>query len=287
MDIIVVTGMSGAGKSVVGNVLEDFGYYCIDNIPVSLISQFIELYLKQDGKNQKVALIVDVRGCDDFSFLLSSLRDIDKSNGQSCRVIYMDAERSVLINRYKESRHIHPLVLAKQLTLTDAIEEERRMLSSVKVRADYVIDTSKLSVAACRDKIISIISEKDAPLIGISCVSFGFKYGIPTDSDLLFDVRCFPNPYYIDELKHRTGLDKPVSDYVLSFASVNSFCQKLTDMLDSLIPLYIEDGRSHLTVSIGCTGGKHRSVTIAEALAKYLSGRKDCKPTVTHRDINK
>lgn len=287
MDFIIVTGMSGAGKTVVGSVLEDFGYYCIDNIPVPLISQFIDLYLKQEGKNRKMALVVDVRGCEDFSQLLEAIDDIRKKDDDVCRLIYLDASSSVLINRYKESRHVHPLVLSKHLTLTDAIEEERRMLIPVKKRADHILDTSKLSIALCRERIISILSEASSPSLRISCVSFGFKYGIPTDSDLLFDVRCFPNPYYVEELKSHTGLEKCVSDYVTSFSSTCDFMEKLFSMLDSLIPLYIEDGRSHLTISIGCTGGKHRSVTIVEALTKHLCANTSCSAIAFHRDIHK
>ncbi|MBQ4121241.1 MAG: RNase adapter RapZ [Clostridia bacterium] len=287
MDIVVVTGMSGAGKTVAGSVLEDFGYNCIDNIPVLLIPQFIDLYMKQKGKSQKIALVVDVRGCEDFSQLLDVVSAIKEKNEKACRLIYLDATTEVLINRYKESRHVHPLILSKQYTLNEAIDQERKMLQDIKINADLVLDTSKLSIALCRDRIISFISGNSKPIIGVSIVSFGFKYGIPSDSDLLFDVRCFPNPYYVDGLKLKTGLDAEVSDYVLSFGSVTQFEKKLFDMLDYLIPLYIEDGRSHLTISIGCTGGKHRSVTLVEALAKHLSQNSACATTVLHRDIKK
>lgn len=286
MDIVIVTGMSGAGKTVAGSVLEDFGYNCIDNIPVLLIPQFIDLYIKQKKQNQKIALVVDVRGCDDFSQLLDVVSVI-KKNENACRLVYLDATTEVLINRYKESRHVHPLILSRECTLSEAIDREREMLKEVKGNADLVLDTSKLSIALFRDRIISFISGNSHPMIGISIMSFGFKYGIPSDSDLLFDVRCFPNPYYIDGLKHKTGLDAEVSDYVMSFESVTKFAEKLFDMLDYLIPLYIEDGRSHLTISIGCTGGKHRSVTLVEALAKHLSEKTVCTTTVLHRDIKK
>ena len=287
MDIVIVTGMSGAGKTVVGGVLEDFGYNCIDNIPVLLIPQFIDLYTKQTRKSQKIALVVDVRGCEDFSQLLEVVSVIKEKNEKACKLIYLDATTEVLINRYKESRHVHPLILSKQYTLNEAIEHEREMLRRAKDSADLVLDTSRLSIALCRDRIISFISENNQPIIGVSVMSFGFKYGIPSDSDLLFDVRCFPNPYYVDELKSKTGLDKDVSDYVLSFKSVTQFTEKLFDLFDYLIPLYIEDGRSHLTISIGCTGGKHRSVTIAEALAKHLSKKSICTTAMLHRDIKK
>ncbi len=287
MDILIVTGMSGAGKTVVGNVLEDFGYYCIDNIPVPLITQFIDLYLKQEDGNKKIALIVDVRGCEDFSQLLSALDNINKRNNDVCKIIFLDASTEVLINRYKETRHIHPLVLSRQITLAEAIHMEREMLNTVKRKADLDLDTSNLSIALCRERIIAFISGCATPRLAVSCVSFGFKYGIPSDSDLLFDVRCFPNPFYIPELKNLTGLDTAVSAFVLSFEDVRAFLVRLYDMIDSLIPLYIKDGRSHLTVSIGCTGGKHRSVSIAEALARHFSENGLCSANASHRDIKK
>lgn len=287
MDIVIVTGMSGAGKTVAGSVLEDFGYNCIDNIPVLLIPQFIDLYTKQKMTSQKIALVVDVRGCEDFSQLLDVVSVIKDKTEKECKLLYLDAATEVLINRYKESRHVHPLILSKQYTLSEAIDHEREMLHAVKANADLVLDTSNLSIAVCRERIISFVSGNSQPIIGVSIVSFGFKYGIPSDSDLLFDVRCFPNPYYVAELKHKTGLDAEVSDFVLSFESASRFSEKLFDLLDYLIPLYIEDGRSHLTISIGCTGGKHRSVTFVEALAKHLSKKSVCTTTVLHRDIKK
>ncbi len=287
MDILIVTGMSGAGKTFVGNVLEDFGFYCIDNIPVQLIPQFIELYRKQEEQNQKIALVVDVRGCDDFSILIKTFDIIREKIAERCRLMYLDASTEVLINRYKETRHIHPLVQYQSIPLEMAIEKEREMLSEVKQKADFLIDTSSMSLAVCREKIISTISDVDSAKIKISFVSFGFKYGIPTDSDLLFDVRCFPNPYYIDELKHHTGLEACVSDYVKSFASTKTFLENLFKLLDQLVPLYLDDGRSHLTISIGCTGGKHRSVTVVEELKKHFSDNPICHPTVAHRDINR
>lgn len=287
MDIVVVTGMSGAGKTIAGSVLEDFGYNCIDNIPVVLIPQFIDLYLKQKGNGQKIALIVDVRGCDDFSQLLVLVSMIKEKKETDCKLIYLDAQTDVLINRYKETRHVHPLILSKQCTLNEAIDQERAMLCDVKTNADFVLDTSKLSIARCRESIIAFISGDQKPTINISVMSFGFKYGVPSDSDLLFDVRCFPNPYYIPELKHKTGLDAEVYDYVMSYDSVKQFADKLFDMLDFLIPMYVNDGRSHLTISIGCTGGKHRSVTLVEALVKHLSVNSACSTVAVHRDIKK
>lgn len=287
MNIIVVTGMSGAGKTVVGNVLEDFGYYCIDNIPVRLITQFVDLYLNQEKKNKKIALIVDVRGCENFSELIDAYTVIKRTGDEICKLIYLDASTDVLIKRYKESRHVHPLVLSKHLTLTEAIHSERNMLKDVKAMADYIIDTSTLSIAKCRERVISIISDPLLPNLCVSCVSFGFKYGVPADSDLMFDVRCLPNPFYIEELKTHTGLEECVYNYVMSFEKVQKLKDRLYDLIDYLIPLYIEDGRTHLTISVGCTGGKHRSVAIVEALVKHLNELNICSASAAHRDICK
>ena len=287
MNIIVVTGMSGAGKTVVGNVLEDFGYYCIDNIPVRLINQFVDLYLNQEKKNKKIALIVDVRGCDDFSELIDAYTVIKHTGDEICKLIYLDASTEVLIKRYKESRHVHPLVLSKHITLSDAIDCERKMLEQVRAEADHIIDTSTMSIAKCRERVISIISDTHIPNMCVSCVSFGFKYGIPADSDLMFDVRCLPNPFYVEELKTHTGLESCVYDYVMSFENVKRLQDKLHSLIDYLMPLYIEDGRTHLTISVGCTGGKHRSVAIVEALVKHLNELNICSASAAHRDICK
>lgn len=287
MDIMIVTGMSGAGKTFAGSVLEDFGYYCIDNIPVSLLSQFIDLYSHQEGKNQKIALIIDVRGCDNFNELISILNGIREKSYGHCHLLFLDASPEVLINRYKETRRTHPLMLSHPMTLSEALQKEQLMLSEVKRLADDVIDTTHLSQNACREQLNRIVHGNTAPQLVVQCFSFGFKYGLPHEADLIFDVRCLPNPFYIDELKHKTGLDKDVSDYVMSFETSQTFFKKICDLVEYLLPLYLQDGRSQLNVAFGCTGGKHRSVTMAEALCKHLGGCENCTAMTMHRDIAK
>lgn len=286
MEFLVLTGMSGAGKTQASNTLEDMGYYCIDNMPAALIATFAELYTQTPGKAQNVAFILDVRGENEFNTLFEQL-DMLKKRGYACRTVFIDCNDRVLLNRFKETRRLHPLVALKNVTVSEAIMLEREMLSPVKARADYVIDTSTLTPLQLRDRIKAILfaSEGGSGMI-ITCLSFGFKYGIATEADLVFDVRCFPNPYYKEELRDLTGLDDPVRDFVFSFDETNSFMDKLFDMVDYLIPLYIEEGKPQLIIAFGCTGGKHRSVAIAEALASHL--RANNLNTVTiHRDIVK
>ena len=287
MDIMILTGMSGAGKTVVGTLLEDHGYYCIDNIPVPLLTQFIDLYLHQERRTHKIAFVVDVRGCDDFSVLLTLLNKIRNETDHNAKLLFLDCSDETLIKRYKESRHIHPLVLTKQLTLADAISEERHMLALCKQEAAFILDTTHLTTTACREQILSLLSEEGRLTMNVSIMSFGFKHGTPSDADLMFDVRCFPNPYYISELKDKTGLEQVVSDYVLASDQVQIFLEHLFGLLDHLLPLYQLDGRSHVTIAIGCTGGKHRSVTIAQRLFSHLKSSANLQVSTTHRDIHK
>ncbi len=285
MNFVVLTGMSGAGKSSAANMLEDLGYYCVDNMPVALIPPFVELYKNMPGKDTDVAFIIDVRGEIEFTSLLDELDKLNE-NGYHSKVIFIDCDSKTLINRYKETRRIHPLTVLKNITMQEAIDRERDMLKVVKDRADYVIETSALKPAQLKEKINAIFKPGTESSMFISCLSFGFKYGAPTDADLVFDVRCFPNPYYIPELKFQTGLDAPVEEYVFSFPQTNEFMQKLKDMIDFLIPMYIEEGKTQLTVAIGCTGGKHRSVAIAEKLGNYLKN-KNQNVVISHRDYKK
>ncbi len=285
MDFIVLTGLSGAGKSQAENVLEDLGYYCIDNMPVLLIPKFVEIYTQTPGKSSNVAFIIDTRGENEFDTMLSEIQHL-KSAGYNCKTLFLDCETKVLINRYKETRRIHPLVTAKNISMSEAVETERTMLSSVKESADFVIDTSYLTVAQLREKIAAILLTDVNKHIVVTCMSFGFKYGIASEADLVFDVRCMPNPYYIEELKHKTGLDKDVYEYVFSFKKTTDFVKKLFDMIDYLIPLYIEEGKSQLTIAVGCTGGKHRSVAITEALNAHLK-ELGINTLAVHRDIIK
>lgn len=285
MDFIVLTGLSGAGKSQAENVLEDLGYYCIDNMPVLLIQKFVEIYTKTPGKSSNVAFIIDSRGENEFETLLAEIQRL-QSVGYNCRILFLDCETKVIINRYKETRRIHPLVTVKNVSMSEAVETERRMLSCVKENADFVIDTSYLTVAQLREKISAIMLSSVNRHIVVTCMSFGFKYGIAGEADLVFDVRCLPNPFYVEELKNKTGLDSDVYDYVFSFKKTTDFVKKLFDMIDFLIPLYIEEGKSQLTIAVGCTGGKHRSVAVCEALNTHLKEH-GINTLAVHRDIIK
>lgn len=284
MEFVILTGMSGAGKSRAAETLEDMGYLCIDNMPVAFIPRFAEMYNQTPNNNAKVAFVIDVRGEIEFETLISEL-DALKKRGYSCITLFIDCANPVLINRYKETRRIHPLVPIKEISMQDAIELERSMLEPIKNYADYVIDTSCLSVRQLREKILAIHPEGEKGELVITCMSFGFKHGIVSDADLVFDVRCFPNPFYVKELKEKTGLDKNVKDYVFSGDETTVFLTKLYDMLDYLIPLYIKEGKTQLTIAIGCTGGKHRSVAITEELGSHL--KEKYKTVIVHRDMER
>ncbi len=285
MEIIVLTGMSGAGKSHASHVLEDAGYYCISNLPAPLIRTFAEQYLKSGGMGQKLAFVMDARGEVELDSLLSCRTALFE---QSCemKIIFLECADTVLINRYKETRRVHPLAALNGLTVSEALAKERCLLEGAKDHADYIIDTTSTSTAQLRNRILTILGVGEGEKIVVNCVSFGFKYGMPSDADLVFDVRCFPNPYWIEDLRPLTGLDASVQDYLFSHDVINDFLAKLYDMMDFLLPLYVEEGKSQLTVAIGCTGGKHRSVAFAEALSAHLKG-KGVKTVNQHRDIVK
>ena len=285
MEFLVITGMSGAGKTQASNILEDMGYYCIDNMPSAMIPYFAELYSKMPGKTADVAFVIDVRGESDFLPLLAEL-DILKDKGYNCRTVFIDCEDRVLINRYKETRRVHPLVTLKNISVNEALALERRMLSPVREKADYIIDTSTLTPSQLKDKLMAIQNSSRTGSLVITCMSFGYKYGIATEADLVFDVRCFPNPYYVPELKNLTGLDEAVRNYVFSSKQTLEFMNRLYDMIDFLVPLYAEEGKTQLTIAIGCTGGKHRSVAIAEALKTHLFAE-GLNVISVHRDIIK
>ncbi len=261
------------------------GYYCIDNMPSAMIPYFAEVYSGMPGKTADVAFIIDVRGESDFLPLLAELNQL-REKGYCCRTVFIDCEDRVLINRYKESRRVHPLVTLKNVSVNEALAMERKMLEPIRENADYLIDTSTLTPAQLKDKLTAIQNSTRTGSLVITCLSFGYKYGIPSESDLVFDVRCFPNPFYVPELKGLTGLDEAVRDYVFAGESVTAFMTRFLDLIDFLVPLYADEGKSQLTISVGCTGGKHRSVAITEALAAHL--RADGLNTiVVHRDIIK
>ncbi len=286
MQLVIVTGMSGAGKSRVMDSLEDIGFFCVDNMTPKLIPTFVSLLNDSAEIREKVAIVADVRLGDSFSGLFSALEDL-KGMGCEYKILFMDADNDVLLRRYQETRRKHPLSSPdSSKPMKDVIVEEREMLLETRNIADFVIDTSYLSTSQLKEKIAKLFLDDVTKTMKISVVSFGFKYGSPKDSDLLFDVRCLPNPFYIPELKTKTGLDECVRDYVMSFDEAKNLQPKLTDLVTYLVPLYISEGKSQLTISVGCTGGKHRSVVFAEILYNAIKD-KGFKVSVFHRDINR
>lgn len=284
MKFFIITGLSGAGKSSAVKAMEDIGYYCVDNMPPALIPMFADICKQSSGKIENVALVSDLRGGDLFNQLFESLNEL-RDKGVNYEIIFLDAADNKLVTRYKETRRNHPL--SSQGTVLEGIVKERGLLSEVRSRAKYIIDTTKLSPTDLKDEIHKIaLNQTDYKGIIINVVSFGFKYGIPIDSDLVLDVRFLPNPYYVPELKPKTGEDKEVRDYVFSYKQTRQFLAKLEDMIEFLIPYYVEEGKSQLVIAIGCTGGKHRSVAIANEVYAYIRTLGH-KVVLQHRDYQK
>lgn len=281
MEVVIITGMSGAGKSASSDIFEDLGYYTLDNMPPSLLLSFIDLTTKSKKKINKIACVVDIRGGEFFADLMKSITLL-KNQSIDVKILYLDASDEILIRRYKEHRRPHPLALNGNIS--QGIFNERELLSEVRNSADSIINTSNLTLGELRRKILSAFSLKDVDTkLAISVVSFGFKHGILLDADLVFDVRFLPNPYYIEELKKSSGLNTDIKDYVFGFEEANEFLDKLVDMMEFLIPKYSKEGKTNLVIGIGCTGGKHRSVAIAQALTTRLEGNGE-KVYVSHRD---
>ena len=285
MRFVIVTGMSGGGKSTAMRMLEDVGFFCVDNLPVPLIEKFMELLVMPGNEISKAALGLDVRADQSFGDAMKIL-DRMRQNGFIFEVLFMDASDSTLVKRYKESRRVHPLCTPEDSRVEHGISKEREILTEMKKKADYIIDTSKLLTRELKEEIDRIFVKNGAynNLI-ISIMSFGFKHGIPADADLVFDVRFLPNPFYIDELKYMTGNDKGVQEYVMGFPEAGQFMDKLEDMLRFLIPNYIKEGKYQLVVAIGCTGGKHRSVTLANELYRRMKDKGNYGLTISHRDV--
>lgn len=284
MRFVIVTGLSGAGKTQAIRNLEDLGFFCVDNMPPTLIPKFAEACYQTEGRIDKIALVIDIRGGKFFDDLFTSLKYL-KEQGYKYEILFLDANDETLIKRFKESRRKHPL--APDGRVLNGIDMERNRLREVKDRADNIIDTTKLSARELRDKINAIYGEEGQleTQLMITVLSFGFKYGIPVDSDLVFDVRFLPNPFYIPELKQFSGNDKPVRDYVFDFDETKEFVNKLEDMVEFLIPHYLKEGKRQLIISIGCTGGRHRSVSIANEIYERLK-QNGHKINIDHRDIN-
>lgn len=283
MRFVIVTGMSGSGKSTVLKMFEDAGFYCVDNLPVSLVGKFFELISMPNSEVSKVVLGLDVRSDQSFQDATRTLEQLRKK-GCQFEILFLDADENVLIKRYKETRRVHPLAPAGRVE--DGIRMERK-LETVKKSADYVIDTTNLLTRELKAELHRIFVENEEyNSLMITVMSFGFKYGIPADADLVFDVRFLPNPFYIDELKHKTGNEKEVQDYVMNNGEAVAFMDRLTDMIQFLIPNYVKEGKYRLVIAIGCTGGKHRSVTLANELYGRMKDTGNYGIKLYHRDVN-
>ncbi|MDD7641465.1 MAG: RNase adapter RapZ [bacterium] len=284
MRCVILTGMSGSGKSTALKMIEDMGYYCVGNLPITLVESFVEL-AENDPELEKVAINVDIRSGQNIGDLTAVL-DRLQEQGKTFEMLFLESEDSVIIKRYKETRRSHPL--AEGGRVEKAIERERERLQPIKRRADYILDTSQLLTRELQAELKKMFVENQTyKNLYITVLSFGFKYGIPTDADLVFDVRFLPNPYYVEGLRPLTGLDKPIQDYVRACAPYHEFLDKLVDMIRFLIPNYISEGKNQLVIAIGCTGGKHRSVTVAQGLYDRLGAQEDYGLRIEHRDIKK
>ena len=285
MRFVIITGISGAGKNSVLRMLEDAEYFCVDNLPIPLLPKFAQLTMLEAKNIDKVALGVDVRSGEGLEQLPEILKEFDAKKFEY-EILFLECATDVLIKRYKETRHNHPL--AGKGRVEDAIEEERRRTSFLKTRADYIIDTTHLLVRELKVQIDNIfVKNKEFSNFYLTILSFGFKYGIPADADLVFDVRFLPNPYYVEGLRQKNGNDKEIQDFVMQYKEAHVFLDKLEDMIKFLIPNYITEGKSQLVIAIGCTGGKHRSVTLANELFKRLEKQKQFGIKIEHRDIEK
>lgn len=285
MRLVIVTGMSGAGKATALKILEDAGYFCVDNLPVTFVDKFAELISSGDGEITKVAIGIDVRSGKSLAKLDGILEHV-KTEGISYEMLFLEASDAVLVKRYKETRRIHPL--AESGRIEQGIIEERERLRFLKKQADYIIDTSNLLVRELKQELDKIfVQNQTFKNLMITVLSFGFKYGIPNDADLVFDVRFLPNPYYYEELRKLTGNSKEIQDFVMSYEVAHQFLDKLDDMVRFLVPNYVLEGKNQLVVAIGCTGGKHRSVTLANKLYERLQNQDDYGVKLEHRDIEK
>lgn len=285
MEFLIISGLSGAGKSRAASVMEDLGYFCVDNLPVPLIPKFAELGMGGNGEYDRVVLVTDIRGGTNFEGLFQAL---DRLKDMKCsyRILFMDASDATIIKRYKETRRVHPLG-DECASLEQAIELERKVLAPVRERADWVVDTTGLTLGQLRSKLLSLFSKgKEEGKMEVHVMSFGFKHGVPMEADLVFDVRFLPNPYYVQELRSLTGLDEGVRNYVFSSPQSHEFLKKLIDFVTYLLPRYAEEGKTSLVIAVGCTGGHHRSVAIAHALAQAIAGQ-GFPVNESHRDMGR
>ena len=285
MEILIISGLSGGGKSKTASFLEDSGFYIVDNMPAAMILKFAEFCAGGGGRYARVALVYDVRTAESFTELFHVLDQLKTMEGV-CRMLFLEASPETLIKRYKETRRRHPLQKETD-SLEAAVERERALLEPVKQRADFVIDTTGLSTARLRGKLLRLFNDEgEQGGMSVSVTSFGFKYGLPLEADLVLDVRFMPNPFYIEELRSRTGLDKPVADYVFGFQQTHDFLRRVEDLLAFTLPLYAEEGKTGLVIAVGCTGGHHRSVAIAHALTEFIR-EKGYPVSEHHRDMER
>ena len=285
MEILIITGLSGGGKSRAASYLEDIGYYTVDNLPAEMMVKFADFCAGSSGRYDRVALVYDVRSGEPTDILIETLERL-KASGVNCRMLFLEADNQTIVNRYKETRRMHPLQ-KKGESVEQAIRREREWMQPVRDHADFVLDTSALSIAKLRSELLDLFGQQgDRGGLAVNVLSFGFKHGIPIEADLVFDVRFMPNPYYVPELKNKTGLDQAVRDFVFSFRQTNDFMEQLEKMLTFLLPLYAEEGKSALVIAIVCTGGHHRSVAVAHELAEYIT-EEGYQVTENHRDISR
>ena len=285
MEILIISGLSGGGKSKAASFLEDIGYYIVDNLPAEMMVKFADFCAASSGRYDRVALVYDVRAGEPFNLLIDTLERL-KVSGVKCRMLFLEASTQTIINRYKETRRIHPLS-GKGLNIEQAIAAEREMMQPVRDHADFIINSTSFSTAKLRSELLNLFGEQgDRTGLNVNVLSFGFKHGLPIEADLVFDVRFIPNPYYVAELKLKTGLDREVREFVLGFHQTHEFLDQIKKMITFLLPLYAEEGKSMLVIAIGCTGGHHRSVAIAHELADHIRAA-GFSVTENHRDISR
>lgn len=286
MEFLIVSGLSGAGKSTVMSILEDSGFFCVDNLPPVLIPKFAEVCMAGAGSYERVAMVCDIRGGSKFDGLFEALNTLREMKFDY-KILYVEADTETIINRYKETRRGHPLA-GGGVGLTDAVERERAAMEPVRLRADYIIKTTAMSVKKLRGQLLDMLapSGRRKNELSISVTSFGFKYGIPLEADMVFDVRFLPNPFYVQELREQTGLDAGVRDYVFQYAQTEEFMERLRGLIAFLLPHFVEEGKSALVIAVGCTGGRHRSVAVTHALAEYIRGL-GFEAGETHRDMTR
>ncbi|MBC9787228.1 RNase adapter RapZ [Carnobacterium maltaromaticum] len=283
LQLVIITGMSGAGKTIAMQSFEDMGYFCVDNMPPSLLPKFWEL-VKESGKLTKIALVIDLRSRAFFEEIMSAIGTMDNTSFITTKILFLEASDEELVSRYKETRRTHPLAMDGRIM--DGIRTERALLADIKGRAQMVIDTSDVTPRQLREKIMSSFKTDDTQLFRVEVVSFGFKYGLPIDADVVMDVRFLPNPHYIDNLRPLTGMDKPVYDYVMQQPETELFYRKFIDLLEYVLPGYKKEGKNNVTIAIGCTGGQHRSVALSERIGRQLIAD-DYKVNISHRDKGK